>query len=66
MKCFLGPQKFSNVYYIVGWMQERPIVGWMQERPIGARFKNDLSRHPVEERPISASGSRTTYLGAWL
>ena len=23
---------------------------------LGARFKNDLSRRPVEERPISAPG----------
>ena len=30
-----------------------------------ARCKNALSRRPVEERPISAPGSRTTYLGAW-
>ena len=36
--------------------RQRPyIVGWS---------KNALSRRPVEERPISAPGSRTTYLGA--
>ena len=27
-----------------------------------AGYKNDLSRRPVEERPISAPDSRTTYL----
>ena len=31
---------------------------------LGARLKNDLSRSPVQERPISASGPRTNYLGA--
>ena len=31
---------------------------------LGARLKNDLSRRPVQERPISAPGPRTTYLGA--
>ena len=30
---------------------------------LGARLKNDLSRRPVEKRPISAPGPRTTYLG---
>ena len=50
-------------YYIVGWMQERPISApGPRTTYVGARLKNEISRRPVEERPISAPDSRTTYL----
>ena len=43
--------------HIVGWMQERPISASGSETTyLGARLKNDLSRRPVQERPISAPG----------
>ena len=53
----------GNLDNIVGWMQERPISApGSRTTYLDARFKNDLSRRPVEERPISAPDSRTTYL----
>ena len=55
--------RIASDVYIVGWMQERTISAPDSRTTyLGARFKNDLSRRPVEERPISAPDSRTTYL----
>ena len=52
-----------TLYYIVGWMQERPISApGSRTTYLGARLKNALSRRPVQERPISAPDSRTIYL----
>ena len=53
-KRLLGKRRTSSAPYIVGWMQERPnSAPGSTTTYLGARSKNDLSRRPVQERPIS-------------